>query len=261
MRVIVTNDYASLSRVAADLVVDVVNAKPDAALLVATGNTPMGMYRELGERRQRGELDASRLRVFQLDEYLGLGPDDHRSLYGWTVRSLVEPLGVPVEDMVRLRGDASDPAAACLAYEEAVNTAGGIDLAILGLGPNGHLGFNEPPVAPVSVTRIVELSEESIESNGRYWGARDQVPRRAVTAGMSVILAARRTLLVVSGAHKRDILRRTIDGPVTADVPASYLRLSSDVTVIADTAAWGDGATSDISADNSIRAHGLRTRG
>ncbi len=221
----------------------------------------MGMYQELGERRHQGGLDASGLRVFQLDEYLGLGPDDHRSLYGWTIRSFVEPLGLPVANLVRLRGDASDPAAACLAYEEAVNAAGGIDLAILGLGPNGHLGFNEPPVDPDAATRIVELSEKSIESNGRYWGACDQVPRRAMTAGMSVILAARRTLLVVSGAHKRDILRRTIDGPVTADVPASYLRLSPDVTVIADTAAWGDDAASGISADNSTTAHGLRTRG
>lgn len=259
MRLIVTEDYEALSRAGADLVVEVLGAEPAATVLVATGETPMGMYRELAERRRRGQLAASRLRVFQLDEYLGLGPDDHRSLYRWTMRSFAEPLGVPPASVVRLMGDATDLEAACRAYEEAVEAAGGIDLAILGLGPNGHLGFNEPPADRNLPTRVVELSEESVESNGRYWGGRDQVPLRAMTAGMSVILAARRTLLVVSGTHKRDILRRTIDGPVTADLPASYLRLSPSVTVIADTAAWGDGATGDTAADSFTTVNELRT--
>lgn len=259
MRLIVTEDYETLSCAGADLVVEVLGAKPAATVLVATGETPMGMYRELAERRRRAEFEASRLRVFQLDEYLDLGPDDHRSLYRWTVRSFAEPLGVSAANVVRLPGDATNLEAACHAYEEAVRAVGGIDLAVLGLGPNGHLGFNEPPADPNLATRVVELSEESMESNGRYWGGRGQVPWRAMTAGMSVILAARRTLLVVSGAHKHDILRRMIDGPVTADLPASYLRLSPDVTVIADTAAWGDGATSDIVADSFTKVHGLYT--
>lgn len=259
MRLIVTEDYEALSRAGADLVVEVLAANPAASVLVATGDTPMGMYRELVERRLRGEFEVPRLRVFQLDEYLGLGPEDRRSLYRWTVRSFAQPLGVPAANVVRLPGDATNLEAACRAYEEALRAAGGIDLAILGLGPNGHLGFNEPPSDPGSTTRVVELSEESIESNGRYWGGRNQVPRRAMTTGMSVILSARRALLVVSGAHKRDILRRAIDGPVTTDLPASYLRLSPDITVIADTAAWGDGTTSDIAADSSTTVHGLRT--
>ena len=239
MRLIVTEDYEALSRVGADEVAALVASRPDATLLVATGDTPMGLYRQLTARRQRGDLDASRLRVVQLDEYLGLGPDDRRSLYGWMMRSFVEPLGVPPANVIRLPGDAADPGAACRSYDAAIRAAGGVDLAVLGLGPNGHLGFNEPPVAADAPTRVVELTPESVESNARYWGGTDHVPRRALTAGMAVLLAARRTLLVVSGPHKQDILRRTVDGPVTGDVPATFLRRAADVTVVADRAAAG----------------------
>ena len=240
MRVVVTEDYAALSRAAAKRVAALVADTPAAALVLATGETPMGMYRELAALRQRGELDTSRLRIFQLDAYLGLTPDDPRSLYGWMDRAVLQPLGIPRGQVVPLPGDVPDPEAVCRAYDEAVAAAGGFDLAVLGLGPNGHLGFNEPPADPTAPTRVVELTEASIESNARYWGGRDRVPRRALTAGMSVLLAARSTLLVVSGAHKRAILRRTVDGPVTRDVPASFLQEARDVTVIADRAAWGE---------------------
>jgi glucosamine-6-phosphate deaminase len=240
VKVVVTDDYAALSRAGADLMAGVIAANPTATVILATGETPMGMYRELAVRQQRGELDASRLRVFQLDAYLGLAPDDRRALYRWMRESFLDPLGVPAANVVRLPGDTSDPEAACRAYDEAVQAAGGIDLAILGLGPNGHLGFNEPPSDPHTPTRVIDLTEESIESNARYWGGRDQVPRQAMTAGMAVLLAARQTLLVVSGERKRAILRQTVAGPVTPNVPASYLQQAANVTVIADRAAAAD---------------------
>jgi glucosamine-6-phosphate deaminase len=238
IRLVVTEDYDSLSGAGAAMLADFIVARPDATVVAATGDTPMGIYAELAGRRVRGELDASRLRVFQLDEYLGIGADDPRSLYGWLLRSFVRPLGIPETNVVRLRGDVEDVEAACAAYERAVEEADGFDLAILGLGPNGHLGFNEPPSEPGAPTRVVELTEASIESNARYWGGRQQVPRGAVTAGMSSLLSSRQVLLVVSGAHKSDILRRTLTGPPTPEVPSSLLQQAADVTVLADRAAW-----------------------
>ena len=234
MQTIVAESYEHLSQLGADIVARTLAGRPDAAFLVATGNTPMGMYEELAKRYRDGAVDATRARVFQLDEYVGLGPDDFRSLYGWTRRSFVEPLGIPDAQVTRLVADTGDPQAACRAYEAAVEAAGGIDLAIMGLGPNGHLGFNEPPSGPDAPTRMIDLAEESVESNAVYWGGRDQVPRQAMTAGLNVILAARHIVLVVTGAHKRDILDRAINGAVTPDVPASWLQRAPNVTILAD---------------------------
>jgi glucosamine-6-phosphate deaminase len=236
----IVDDYDALSRAGADLMADLIATKPTASIILATGETPMGVYREVTALRQRGHLDASRLRIFQLDAYMGLGPDDRRSLYGWMRRSFLDPLGVPDANVMRLPGDAPDPEAACYAYDAAVRAAGGIDLAVLGLGPNGHLGFNEPPVDVDAPTRMVALTPASVESNARYWGGPDDVPRYALTAGMSVLLAARQTLLVVSGAHKRAILRRAVEGPITPNVPASYLQRADNVTILADKAAWDE---------------------
>ncbi len=234
MQKIVADTYEQLSQLGADIVARILAERPDASFLVATGNTPMRMYQELARRHGEGSLDATRARVFQLDEYVGLNPDDFRSLYGWTRRSFVEPLGIPPGQVTRLEADTGDPQAACEDYEAAVAAAGGIDLAILGLGPNGHLGFNEPPSGPDAPTRLIDLAEESVESNAQYWGGRDQVPRRAMTAGMNVILAARHIVLVVSGKHKRTILERALNGAVTPDVPASWLQRAPNVTILAD---------------------------
>ena len=236
MRIHVLKDYEDLSRRTVDLISDLFAAQPDAAVVPATGNTPMGTYRELANRRDRP--DTSRLRVFQLDEYLGVPFEDRRSLRRWMHESFVGPLGVLTENVVGLDAEAEDVKAACSAYEAAVTEAGGFDLAILGLGPNGHLGFNEPPSGPGARTRVVELTEESVRSNARYWEGEQSVPRLALTAGMDLLLGARRTLLVVSGAGKREILRRVIEEPASPEVPASFLQGVDGVTVLVDRAAW-----------------------
>ena len=239
MNLIVTPDEASFDQAAAEVIAPVVAAGGN--LLVATGNTPMGAYRLLGERHARGELDSSRARAFQLDAYRFETPEDPRSLYGWMLRSFTEPLGFSLERVVRLPGDARDPEAACAAFEAALEAAGGLDLAILGLGPNGHLGFNEPPVRPDAPTRVVNLTPESLVSNAVYWPGQ-AVPRQAITAGMNLILGARRVLLVARGAHKREILHAALEGPRTENVPASWLQaLNERLTVVTDTAAWPEG--------------------
>lgn len=240
--VTVTDDYEGLSRAGAEVVTGVLATKPDARVVVATGATPMGLYRELARRSAAGALDASATTVFQLDEYLGIARDDRRSLLGWALRSFVEPLGIPLERVVPLPAD-GDPAA-CAAYDSQVERAGGYDLAILGIGPNGHVGFNEPPSDAACPTRAVELSTESIASNAAYWGGSAHVPRRAVTIGMAGLLRSRTVLLVASGASKRAIVRRAVLGPVIPAVPASNLRAVADLRVIVDRAAW-DGPEAD----------------
>ncbi len=238
MNIVIVDDYAALSRAGADIVAALLATKPEAVLVVATGDTPMGVYRELAKRREQGALETAYLRAFQLDAYLGLASDDPRSLYGWMLRSFVIPLAIPMAHVVRLPGDLPDYEAACRTYDSQVASVGGFDLAILGLGPNGHLGFNEPPSGPNDPTRMVDLTPASIVSNARYWGGESQVPLQALTCGMDLLLAARQTLLVVSGAHKHTILHQMIDGPITPDVPASYLQSAANVTIIADQSAW-----------------------
>src|SRR5215216_2732845 len=238
MNLILVEDYEALSRAGAGWLIEAIQKQPDAAIVAATGNTPMGMYIELAQQHLRGLLDTSRLRVFQLDAYLGLAPDDRRALFNWTRRSFIEPLGIAETSVVRLAGDAPDPWEACRRYEAAVREVGGFDISVLGLGPNGHIGFNEPPSPPDAPTRVVSLTQESILSNALYWGGEDQVPRQALTCGMDLLLAARQTLLLVSGAHKNHILHRAVEGSQTPVVPASYLQSASGVTVLADRAAW-----------------------
>lgn len=229
-------DEDELAVFGADIVAEVLRAKPDATLVCATGRSPRGLYTELAARVRRDEVGIDRVRVFQLDEYVGIGDDDPRSLFRWLERDLLLPAGIGPQRVVRLRGDAPDLAAACATYDEEVVAGGGIDLAILGLGPNGHLGFNEPPSPIDAPTRAVELAPASIESNARYWPDGLTVPRRALTAGMAILLAARRVLLVVSGEEKRAILRAVISGPPTPDVPASLLVHAPAVTVLCDRA-------------------------
>ena len=237
MEVIVV-EPPDLDRRGAALLAGWLGEQPSATLMPALGESALGLYRELAGLRATGRLDTGDLRLVQLDEYLGLARGDRRRLRDWLERDVAAPLGVPAERMIELPSDASDPAAACRAYDAAVAAAGGVDVAVLGLGPNGHLGFNEPPSGPDAATRAVELTDASIESNARYWGGHDAVPARALTAGMDVILAARRSLLVVSGAGKRDVLRRLVVDAPSDDLPASHLRGIAGAVLLADSAAW-----------------------
>ena len=237
--VLVREDYADLSRAAADIVETRIAERPELNLLAATGNTPMGLYAELVRRGETGTLDASGVHVFQLDEYAGVGIEDRRSLLGWLVRSFTAPLGIPEDRIVRL-DTGMEPDTACAAFEERLREAGGFDLAILGIGANGHLGFNEPPSDADARTREVALSDESVLTSAAYWGDANAVPRRALTVGMRDLLASREILLLASGASKRAIVRRALHGAVTPGVPASFLQDVERVTAVVDRAAWCD---------------------
>jgi glucosamine-6-phosphate deaminase len=242
MEVRVVADADALAVTGAGLVADAIREEPEMTILAATGETPMGIYARLADVARRGELDTSRLHVAQLDEYAGVARADRRSLFGWMRGAVLEPLGIHGDRTVRLDGEAADLGAACRAYDAAVAGLGGIGLAILGLGPNGHLGFNEPPSPAGAPTRPVPLAPESVESNARYWGSADEVPRLALTAGMSTILGARRVLLVVSGAHKRPIVARLLGSNPDPRLPASHLHAHPAAILLADRAAMPGGS-------------------
>jgi glucosamine-6-phosphate deaminase len=240
-RVLVVESAGELDRAGADVAAEALAATPAASMTVATGRSPMGVYAQLAARRRSGSLDTGAITAFQLDEYLGLVADDRRSLFAWMRRSFLDPLGVTDDRVVRLPVD-GDMDEGCAAFDRAVEARGGLDLAILGLGRNGHLGFNEPPSDPECPTRVVELSPLTLEDNARYWGDGAHVPKAAVTMGLQRLLRARRIVLVVSGQDKRGVLHRVLEGPVGPAVPASFLReAESDVTVIVDRDCWGEG--------------------
>lgn len=239
-RTVVVETADELTRAAADVVSEVIDANPEASVVAATGRTPMGLYAELAARRGDG-LRTDGVTAFQLDEYLGLGPSDRRSLFGWMRRSFLLPLGIGEEQAERLPTD-GDVERSCAVFDRAIEARGGLDLAILGLGPNGHLGFNEPPSGPDDPTRVVTLSPATVEANARYWGDVADVPTQAVTMGLHQLLAARTIVLIASGRGKREIVHGVLEGPVAPEVPASFLQVTrAEVTVLVDRDAWGDG--------------------
>ncbi|MGI8657290.1 MAG: glucosamine-6-phosphate deaminase [Candidatus Limnocylindria bacterium] len=232
------DDAGALAREAAEIVAETVANHPGALVMAATGETPMGTYAELVRQRAGGALDSSGMRIAQLDEYLGIGPEDPRSLFGWMHRALVEPLGIGPDRVIRFDSQEPDADLAAREYDARIQAAGGINLAILGLGVNGHLGFNEPPSDASSPTRTVHLSPDTLASNAAYWGDRP-VPTGAITAGMGVILSARRILLLVSGGHKAAVLTRVLESDPDPWLPASQLHAHPNTIVLADRTARG----------------------
>lgn len=228
----------ALARAAAAIVAETVASHPDALVMAATGETPMGTYAELVRLQTGGALDSSRMRIAQLDEYLGIGSEDPRSLFGWMHRALVSPLGIGPDRVIRFDSQEPDVDLAAREYDARIQAAGGIDLAILGLGVNGHLGFNEPPSDASSPTRTVHLSPDTLASNATYWDDRP-VPTGAITAGMGVILSARRILLLVSGSQKAPVLDRLLESDPDPWLPASQLHAHPNTVLLADRAARG----------------------
>ncbi len=226
-----------MSKRAADIVAETLREHPEAAISLPTGSTPVGMFEELIRRSQAGELDLSRFQLFCLDEYLGVSPDNPNTLTSWLFRTFIVPAGIPAENVHTLPVTQPNPTAAAAAYEEAISAAGGLELAVLGIGGNGHIAYNEPGSGADTRTRVVDLTDESIAQAADYFDGAS-VPRKAMTVGVGTLLEARRIVLIASGEGKQRILKAALEEEPTANVPASWLQLHPEkVMVIADRAA------------------------
>lgn len=232
------DDYDDLSRRAAGHVVAQWRDKPASLCVFPTGNTPRGLFRVLIERVRAETIDVSKVRFVVLDEYAGIASDDRRSLTAWLRRELLAPLEIG-DERLHPFDPFGDPAVESARMEATIQQAGGLDFALLGLGPNGHLGMNEPGTLFDQPCAHVELTAETIRSNAVYWGSENDVPRMGFTLGLGTLSAAASLLLLVSGTHKADILDRVLTSPPTPDLPATIIHRHKSARVIADRAACG----------------------
>ncbi len=236
MNVIVVNNYDRMSEEVAKLVRGQITEKPDSVLGLPTGGTPVGVYGLLVEMGKRG-LDFSRVTTFNLDEYVGLAGDHPQSYRYYMQTNLFSGVNIKAANTFVPNGVASDLDAECEAYEKRIKQAGGIDLQLLGIGTNAHIGFNEPGAEFGTMTRVVDLTESTIEANSRFFASRAEVPTKAISMGMKSIMQAKNIILLANGGGKAEAIRAAVLGPVTVDVPASVLQLHPSVTVVVDQAA------------------------
>ena len=232
MKIIEANSYEELSRIAADLVAAQVILKPDCVLGLATGSTPIGLYDNLIARYKDGTLDFSAVRSVNLDEYCGLDGDNDQSYRYFMDTHLFNHVNIDKANTHVPSGLAGDFAAEGEQYDAMIRELGGIDIQVLGIGLDGHIGFNEPADHFTGPTHEVELDPSTIEANARFFASIDDVPRSAITMGMASIMQARKVLLLASGANKKEIMDKALFGPITPQVPASLLQIHPDVTVI-----------------------------
>jgi len=230
-------DYKDMSRKAANIISAQMILKPDCVLGLATGSTPVGIYDQLVEWYEKGDLDFSQVTTVNLDEYKGLSGDNDQSYRYFMNHHLFDRVNIDKSRTFVPNGLENDSKKACREYNEVIRSTGGIDMQLLGLGHNGHIGFNEPGEAFEKETHCVDLTQSTIEANKRFFEDESMVPRQAYTMGIKSIMQASKILVVVSGADKADIVARAFAGAVTPKVPASVLQLHPDVTLVADRAA------------------------
>lgn len=235
MLVVLTADYEELSREAARIVSHAISNKPTVALGLATGSTMVGTYKELARLHQEGVLDFSNVTTFNLDEYWGLAAEHPQSFHCFMQENLFAKVNARPEKIHIPDGMVDgDYGEYCAGYERTIREAGGIDLQVLGIGRNGHIGFNEPTSSFASRTRLKVLTSETIEDNRKFFSPGEEVPPCAVTMGIGTILEARRILILATGAAKAEAVERAIEGPITASLTASCLQLHADVTFVID---------------------------
>lgn len=227
-------DYQDMSRKAANIISAQIIMKPNCVLGLATGSSPVGTYKQLIEWYQKGDLDFSKVTSINLDEYKGLSPENDQSYRYFMNTNLFNHVNIDKSRTFVPNGLELDSEKVCTAYNEIIRAQGGIDLQLLGLGRNGHIGFNEPGAAFEKETHCVDLTESTIEANKRFFASEEDVPKQAYTMGIKNIMQAKKILVIASGKEKADALYKALYGPITPSVPASILQLHNDVTIIAD---------------------------
>ncbi|MBO5845395.1 MAG: glucosamine-6-phosphate deaminase [Clostridia bacterium] len=239
MKVIVTENYEEMSAVATKFFADVISAKPDCVLGLATGSTPVGMYNNLTAAYNEGKLDFSKVKSVNLDEYYPLAPDNDQSYRYFMNKNLFDRVNIDKANTYVPNGLAADPDAACREYEANIDALGGIDIQVLGIGRNGHIGFNEPSEDGLFCdTHLTGLTQNTIEANARFFESINDVPKAALTMGIGSVFKARRIIILASGVEKADAIKKMVSGMISTMCPASMLTLHPDVTVICDKAAY-----------------------
>ena len=234
MNVQVVENYNEMSAEGAMVVARQIRDKPSAVIGFATGSTPIGLYQSLIQMHRNEGLDFSHITTFNLDEYVGLKAEDRQSYHSFMYEHLFSHVNVKPAQVYIPNGMAEDLEAHCIWYESEIARFGGLDMQILGIGTNGHLGFNEPGSSLGSRTRVVSLAQTTVRDNARFFGHIDEVPEKAITMGLDTIMDARSLLLLGSGAGKAEAIRASLEGPLTVMEPASVLQLHPQIRFIID---------------------------
>ncbi len=260
MRVVILPNAEAVAEFAAEEIASAVRHNPASVLGLATGGTPVGAYRRLIEIRKQSELSFKSVVTFNLDEYLGLAPTHPASYRCFMNENFFQHLDIPLAHTHIPLGDCDDIDAECLAYESKIREAGGIDLQLLGIGTDGHIGFNEPGSSLASRTRVKTLTSQTRRDNSRFFESLDEVPTSAITVGIKTILESRSILLLATGTGKADAIRATIEGPICSDVPASALQMHALTTIVVDEAAASELQRSDYYRQAEFERRRLRKK-
>ena len=239
MKVLVFESYEEMSRAAADIMADVVKSKPDGVLGLATGSTPVGMYNCLADMCKSGELDFSNVKTVNLDEYYPISPDNRQSYRYFMNENLFSKININIDNTNVPAGNAEDADLECQRYEKLIDSLGGIDIQVLGIGQNGHIGFNEPEEKLYSETHVTGLTESTMQANARFFSEDEVMPDKALTMGMGSIFKADKILVLANGKSKRDAVNQLVSGRITTSCPVTLLNLHKDVTLICDKEALG----------------------
>ena len=228
-----------MSKKAANIFAAQLTLKPDSILGLATGSTPVGMYKKLAEKNKAGEIDFAAVRTFNLDEYYPIKRDNSQSYFTFMNENLFSHINIDIKNTHVPNGETDDAEKECKEYERMLNEACGVDLQVLGIGQNGHIAFNEPDDALFSYTHVTNLTKSTIEANARFFDSANDVPTQAITMGMASIMSAKKIILLANGASKKDAVKELLNDKITTSVPATLLKLHPDVVLICDKDAYG----------------------